>query len=240
MVPFGHVCDETAGMAQLARTIAIWFSYVEHKSVRLQAAAVLDHMDNKRFSRAHDECVNLVNFAIEAGLRACFVVRRIEFLDSFSLSIMRECLEGKTYITGTRKKSTTIFRRSSNGILSETETTSGVVSDYDSTGAESVDISASQFSRSTLPVSRGITVRGSKGKVVFLGCHLSLYHHKAAQNIADEITRLSKNFNVKVVTVCEATLEEQREAIRKSFDVEGKNYMLCWLSKRKPLALAEG
>lgn len=162
-VPFTHVCNETAGMAQLARTIAIWYSYVKSKKIKKKAAKVLDHMDNSRWSKAHDECVELVFLAVDQGLRACFVVDRIQFLDSFSLSIMRGCLEGKSQVGG------------------EGGTGSGIIrldSSMDQFGASSDSDHMSLYQKS----SKGSEYR--KGKVVFLGCHLSLCEKVAGSFIS--------------------------------------------------------
>jgi hypothetical protein len=96
LVPYLHVSDESMGFLQLARTIATWFQYVDDGEVRCCAEVVLQHLEKKRWSRAHDECVNLINVAIGKELRSCFVVDRIQFLDDFSLSLIRECLHGKS------------------------------------------------------------------------------------------------------------------------------------------------
>jgi hypothetical protein len=92
LVPFLHVSDEHGGLLQLARTLAIWFSYCEVDDVRYLADSVMDHLKKNRWSRAHDECICLVDAALTEGLRSCFVVDRIQFLDEFSLSLLRECL----------------------------------------------------------------------------------------------------------------------------------------------------
>jgi hypothetical protein len=94
MVPFLHVCCEASGLLQLARTMATWFKYVENDRVQCLANDVLRHMDSNKWSRAHDVCIRLVNIAVEEGLTACFLVDRIQFLDEFSLSLIRECLHG--------------------------------------------------------------------------------------------------------------------------------------------------
>jgi class 3 adenylate cyclase len=94
MVPFLHVCSEAAGSLQLARTMVTWFKYIDNDEVRDLARVVIGHMDQRRWSRAHDECTRLVNLAIETGFSACFVVDRIQLLDEFSLSLIRECLHG--------------------------------------------------------------------------------------------------------------------------------------------------
>ena len=150
LVPFVHVCNETAGLAQLATTIATWYSYVKKKDIRKKAQNVLEHMDKGRFSKAHDECVELVSKAVEEGLRACFVVDRIQFLDSFSMSILRGCLEGKS---PSESRGTCIVR-------------------VDSSVSRNSDFNLSD-SESNMSV-RLKNGGYRKGKVVFLGCHLSL------------------------------------------------------------------
>jgi hypothetical protein len=92
MVPFLHVCSECAEPLDLARTMVTWFKYVDNDEVRNLAGDIMKHMREKRWSRAHDECIRLVNLVIDEGLTACFVVDRIQFLDEFSLSLIRECL----------------------------------------------------------------------------------------------------------------------------------------------------
>jgi hypothetical protein len=92
LVPYLHLCDASAGFVQLGRTIATWFSYVDNVEIRLLAKSVIDDLDTGCWSCAHDHCVNLVNVAIEKGFHACFIVDRIQVLDSFSLSLIRECL----------------------------------------------------------------------------------------------------------------------------------------------------
>jgi class 3 adenylate cyclase len=94
MVPFLHVCCESSGLLQLARTMATWFRYVDNDRVQGLANGVLRYMDSNKWSRAHDECIRLVNIVVEEGLTACFLVDRVQFLDEFSLSLMRECLIG--------------------------------------------------------------------------------------------------------------------------------------------------
>lgn len=200
-VPFTHVCNETAGLAQLARTIAIWYLYVKSKKIRKQAQKVLDHMDNARFSKAHDECVEMVFDAVDEGLRACFVVDRIQFLDSFSLSIMRGCLEGRS-------------QRGSEGSGSGIVRIDGTIDQYAAFG------NSSDSERFSL---RPTSTRGSeyrKGKVVFLGCHLPLYNRKSAEELKDDITRSRRTFRVKVVEVGEPSLAEMRSLIREKFDLE--------------------
>lgn len=96
LVPYLHVTDESAGFLQLANTIARWFQYVDVDDIRSRAFSVLEHLEKRRWSRAHDECINLVNLALEVGLRACFIIDRVQFLDDFSVSLVRECLLGRS------------------------------------------------------------------------------------------------------------------------------------------------
>lgn len=91
-MPYLHLCDVSASFLNLARTIATWFQYVDDKEVKELARSVLDEMDMNRWTCAHDQCIRLVNKALAKGFRACFVVDRVQFLDKFSLSLIRECL----------------------------------------------------------------------------------------------------------------------------------------------------
>ena len=95
LVPFLHVCDEHGGELQLARTMAMWFSYCDSDEVREPAGSVMDQLTKNNWSRAHDECIRLVDAAIAEGLRACFLVDRVQFLDMFSISLLRECMHGR-------------------------------------------------------------------------------------------------------------------------------------------------
>ena len=224
LVPFVHVCCETAGLAQLARTIATWYSYVQKKGIRAKAQAVLQHLDQEKWSKAHDECVDLVSTAVEKGCRACFVVDRLQFLDSFSLSILRGCLEGKS---GRESRTSCIHRVDP---------------------SDSDDLSFSESESGVLKAKR----HGyRKGKVVFLGCHLSLCkldlcfeagcltefiwlrvrshfaefivptdNLKSADEIKEDITRACRSFRVKVVRVEESTEEELKSIVREKFDLE--------------------
>lgn len=95
LVPYLHISDQSAGFLQLAKTIATWFRYTEVNNVSLLAETVLRHLEKKRLSRAHDDCVALIDMAVSYGLRACFVIDRVQFLDDFSLSMLRESLRTK-------------------------------------------------------------------------------------------------------------------------------------------------
>ena len=108
LVPYLHLSDESAGFLQLAKTIATWFQYVDDEAVRLRADNVLELLTKQHWSRSHDECIALVDVALEKGLRACFVVDRIQFLDEFSMSLIRECLCERTInLRKSRRSSTT-------------------------------------------------------------------------------------------------------------------------------------
>lgn len=91
-VPYKHLCDASFGFVQLARTIATWFTYVEIEEVRKLAIDVLFHISKNHWSKAHDLCIDLVGLSIDKGLRSCFLIDRIQVLDEFSLSLLRECL----------------------------------------------------------------------------------------------------------------------------------------------------
>ena len=96
LVPYLHVSDESMGFLQLARTVATWFLYIDSDEVKSSANSVICHLEMKRWSRAHDECINLINLALKIELQACFLIDRIQLLDDFSLSLIRECLHGKS------------------------------------------------------------------------------------------------------------------------------------------------
>jgi len=95
LVPFLHVSDPSWGFLQLARTMATWYTNVNSARVSSMARDVLVHLNKNRWSCAHDECVNVVRASLEEGFRACFVVDRIQFLDEFSMSLIRMCLYGR-------------------------------------------------------------------------------------------------------------------------------------------------
>ena len=101
LVPYLHVSDDSAGFLQLARTVATWFQYIDNDDVRYLADSVLCHLDHGRWSRAHDECIELVNASLQENLRSCFLIDRVQFLDDFSLSLIRECLHGRPKIRRT-------------------------------------------------------------------------------------------------------------------------------------------
>lgn len=93
--PFLHLSDEHGGLLQLARTIAKWFSYSDFDDIRYLAGSVLEHLGMNHWTRAHDECLQLLDLSVEYGLNACFLVDRVQFLDEFSISLIRECLYGR-------------------------------------------------------------------------------------------------------------------------------------------------
>ena len=116
MVPYLHLCEESAGFLQLARTIATWFQYCENDAVRELSEAVMEDLRSNRWSCAHDQCVRLVQKALEKGFRACFLVDRIRNLDRFSLSLIRECLRRRPQRS--RSDDNNNFHNSSNSISS--------------------------------------------------------------------------------------------------------------------------
>jgi hypothetical protein len=96
LVPYLHVSQVSAGFLQLAKTIATWFLYcggTMYPDIVQLANAVLDDMKASRWSCAHDQCVRLVDLAIDRhDFKACFVVDRTQDLDRFSLSLIRAIL----------------------------------------------------------------------------------------------------------------------------------------------------
>jgi hypothetical protein len=95
VVPYLHLSDASSGFLQLAKTIATWFRYVDDLAVNRQAESVLELIAKQHWSRSHDECIDLVDLALSKGFQGCFLVDRIQFLDDFSFSIIRECLSEK-------------------------------------------------------------------------------------------------------------------------------------------------
>jgi hypothetical protein len=91
-VPYLHLSDKTSGLLQLARTIATWFTYVDFDDIKAQAQCVLQHCEGGRWSRAHDLCIEMVDNALMKGISSCFLVDRVQFLDDFSLSLIRGCI----------------------------------------------------------------------------------------------------------------------------------------------------
>ena len=91
-VPYLHVSDASAGTLQLARTVSTWFAFSDSPEVVKAANDVSGLMSKKRWCRAHDACVRLIDLAVAKGLRACFLVDRVQFLDDFSMSLLRESL----------------------------------------------------------------------------------------------------------------------------------------------------
>lgn len=96
VAPCLHVCDEVGGLMQLGRTMATWLSHYQDDFIQQTAKTVLAHLDQQRWSRAHDECVRLVNHVIVAGYNSCFIVDRCQHIDDYSISLMRECIDQKT------------------------------------------------------------------------------------------------------------------------------------------------
>lgn len=114
LVPYLHLSDESAGFLQLAKTIATWFQYVDDEAVRSSADNVLELLTKQHWSRSHDECIALVDLALKRGLRACFVIDRIQFLDEFSMSLIRECLCGRTVQRRKGRRASSIIDKMNN------------------------------------------------------------------------------------------------------------------------------
>lgn len=92
MTPILHVSDATAGLFQIGRTLSDWFLHHFDDQVRTQAQQVKDDLKLNKWSRAHDECVKLITSAIKSGYKGCIVVDRVQDLDQFSMSLIRESL----------------------------------------------------------------------------------------------------------------------------------------------------
>ena len=121
LVPYLHVSDVNKGFLQLARTIATWFIYIDSEEIRECAGTVISHLEKKRWCRAQDECINLVNLAIKNELQACFLIDRVHLLDDFSVSLIRECLHGRSR----RRCLKTISSDSNNNSVSSLESDPG-------------------------------------------------------------------------------------------------------------------
>lgn len=93
LVPYLHLCDKSDEFASLARTIATRFRFVGDQKVRHLAENVLEDMNNSRWTCAHGQCIDLVDLVLQRGFRTCFIIDRVQYLDEFSLSIIRECLQ---------------------------------------------------------------------------------------------------------------------------------------------------
>ena len=107
--------DDTAGFVQLANMIAKWFRYVDVVDVKYLAHSVLEHMDKRQWTRANNECINLINVALEEGLHSCLLINRVQFLDSFSLYLVGECLYGYAWRRYSRSGSRVLVSGSNSG-----------------------------------------------------------------------------------------------------------------------------
>jgi len=169
MVPYLHLCEESAGFLQLARTIATWFRYCEAESVQQLALSVMDDLRSNRWSCAHDQCVRLVQAALERGFRVCFLVDRIHNLDRFSLSLIRECLRRRPQrhtTTGVAASASASFKSS---IADDT----------------SVDMTRSlrrSISNDSIEAANDVNDRAF-GQICFLCTHTSHYSNKSAEDI---------------------------------------------------------
>ena len=94
LVPIRHICSSGGGHFQLARTIVTWYRHCRDPEIREVAAVVENHLNNQHWSRAHEECVRLFNVVMVAGYHGCFIVDRCQFLDDFSISLIRDCVGG--------------------------------------------------------------------------------------------------------------------------------------------------
>jgi hypothetical protein len=97
-VPFVHLREESAGFLQLGQTIAEWFQYIDDREISALALSVMERMNKGQSTYAHDLLVKLADLALKKGHRACFLIDRIQNLDTFSLSLIRECLQRKQEI----------------------------------------------------------------------------------------------------------------------------------------------
>ena len=167
LVPYLHLCEESAGFLQLARTIATWFRYCNHPTVQALAIQVMEDLRSNRWSCAHDQCVRLVQTALEEGMRACFVVDRVHNLDRFSLSLIRECLRRRPARSQNKKSNSSDeasivpepFRRVRRSVSSES--VDGMMAENGS------DNSNNQY----------------LGQICFLCTHTSHYSNKSAEDI---------------------------------------------------------
>ena len=190
MVPFLHLCDPSAGFLQLARTIATWFSYVDEDEIKKLADKVFNLLGARKWCRALDACIRLVELAVEQGITACFLVDRIQNLDNFSISLIRECLYRPFKL-----------RRQAKGNLQD-----GSVSHQESGMSETG--------------SEMTTALESDGKICFLCVHVSLYNGRSADHIVEDITRRNKRIQVPIVEVVEASDGELRNMFRDMADME--------------------
>ena len=189
-VPYKHLADASSGFVQLAHTIATWFSFVDHEGVRKLAGDVLYHMRKNHWSRAHDLCIDLVDLSLEMGLRSCFLIDRIQFLDEFSLSLLRECMYERS--EGRHR------RRSSRGLKH----------------SESGEIKAQPTESDQADSAGGF----AQGKICFLCVHVSLYNWKSIAHVVDGITR--SQLKIPIIQLGEARKDELRTMFRDLSDME--------------------
>jgi len=199
--PYKHLADPSAGFVQLARTIATWFQYVENEEVRTLAGDVLHHMNNNHWSRAHDLCIDLVDLSVQVGLRSCFLIDRIQFLDEFSLSLLRECMYER-FQEGLRRRNSRMDRkrRSSGGSKRRHRI--------------SEEIKAQQLELDQADSAGGFGI----GKVCFLCVHVSLYNWKSVAHVVEDMAR--SQLNIPIIRLGEARKEELRRMFRDLSDME--------------------
>ena len=209
-VPYLHLCEISAGFLQLARTIAMWFQYVNDAEIKNLAKSVLTDMSSGCWSCAHDQCVVLVNDAINKGYHACFVVDRIHRLDKFSLSLIHECLR--------RPKHRGIIRRttSSNTFCSKSsfESTTNVagngqicflcthLSSYNSKSAEDIVGGKSECMNDFL-------LNFIRANNIFLKLYGS-----------SDILRSDQSFQIPIITLGESSKDDLRTLTREMIDFE--------------------
>jgi hypothetical protein len=209
LVPFLHVSDVSSGLLQLARTIATWYNHVVYKAddeLKLCAQLVFKHLNAQRWSRAHDECIRLVGLALERGLQACFLVDRVQFLDEFSLSLIRECLRPQNSGRGRRfsncSRTMTSGDLTDNSEVFETATSASVVSNS-----------------------------SARGRICFLCVHVSLYHWRRAHELAEHIARSNIRGHVICVPVVEVGPTNDPHELRTMFrDVSDMEVTERWLT----------
>ena len=61
------------GSCNSERTRATWFSHYQDDDIRSIARIVMEHLEQQRWSRAHDECARQVNHVFAAGHCCCFI-----------------------------------------------------------------------------------------------------------------------------------------------------------------------
>lgn len=165
LVPYLHLCEVSAGTLQLARTIATWFRYNEDASIRSKANAVIGDLESNCWSCAHDECVSLIQLAIEKNQQACFLVDRIQNLDRFSLSLIRSCLRKPRQKVNSTFKGNDSFDSTDDAPLAST-----------STGIAAMNMSVDRLDLGDDDI---------MGQICFLCTHVTLFGSKTAEDVVE-------------------------------------------------------